>query len=345
MVHCYKIDEIYEIRKKLLSHGKKMKLIMIGDPFQLPPVTTRDLIKSWSKKLNKSLMFEDFYFFQSKIFQEDLITNMKCFLLTEYYRQKSIYFQKVLNRIAIGEINKEEIDFINQRVIKLNIDTIFDYTPIIVPTRMGAKLFNKHRLCRFDFCYFNNPVIEWKTKKYEEIKNDYGDIIEPVFYAIGSNIVFTQNDYNGHWVNGTRGIVTNITWGNNSETILDININDNKIVKCSPTRHFLKLFIYNQDKDTVENQCVAIVWQFPFISGYALTVHRSQGMTLDVMSFNIGSGIFSPGQLYVALSRVRDIGALNLHVPIGLEDVKTSRVTNKYFDIFIKKCKQVVDNY
>jgi ATP-dependent exoDNAse (exonuclease V) alpha subunit len=187
----------------------------------------------------------------------------------------------------------------------------------------------------------NYPFYEKVMNGYEEIEKNYRNIIEPVKYAICSPIVFTQNDCNGHWVNGTRGIVTDIIRDNKWGNSLKIQKDGNETVLCSPTRHFLSRFIYNLDKNTVENQCVAVIRQFPFIPGYALTVHRAQGMTLDLMGFNTGTGMFAPGQLYVALSRVRDLEGLKLHVPIEIKDIYVSKATIDYFDIFTNRCTYV----
>ena len=105
--------------------------------------------------------------------------------------------------------------------------------------------------------------------------------------------------------------------------------------------HFLYRFVYNRITRLVENECVAIVRQFPFVLGFALTIHKCQGMTLDKMTFNPAEGCFAPGQLYVALSRVRNISDLTLHVPISPQNIIVSRDVLNYFDLFKQKCEVV----
>jgi ATP-dependent exoDNAse (exonuclease V) alpha subunit len=80
----------------------------------------------------------------------------------------------------------------------------------------------------------------------------------------------------------------------------------------------------------------------PFVLAYALTVHKVQGMTLDQLTFNRWSGTFAPGQLYVALSRVKTFEGLYLDTPLRKEHVIVSPEVTKYFDAFKRKCLEAV---
>jgi hypothetical protein len=341
MVDMYKLDKIYDIREKLIVRGKKLKLILIGDPFQLPPVATKNKIAVFSEKYNKPLTGEDLYFFTSAHFQKDYLNTMECFLLAKNFRQNDGRFQQALCNIATGSATQRDLDYINGRVIEGDQCLNIDYTPIVVPQRSGVTNFNNFFLSKFDQKDCNNALVEFILPGFEEINSDYKNITEPVIYALGAPIVFTQNDLYGHWVNGTRGIVNNWLWNYSGNTALEIRTDRNELVNCVPTRHCLRRFVYNSEKDTVENECVAVIWQLPFVLGFALTVHKVQGMTLNSMAFNIGGGIFSPGQLYVALSRVRKLDGLTLHVPLRKNDVTVSDNVRVYFDDFQEKCKVV----
>lgn len=345
MVHSYKLDSIYRIIEKVMAKGKRIKLIMIGDPFQLPPVVTKDMRKAFSRKNNKAMLDEDFYFFQSEKFQKDFSENLERFLLTINFRQSNEYFQKVLTKIATGSADQNDIDYINQRVVGLNEETFYQTTPVVLPHKAVAKNFNMRRLCKFEpaTCFY--PEFEKVTEGYKEVEAHYRDVIEPLYFAIGVPIIFTQNDYfNKCWVNGTKGVITDIVPDYGGNLTVEVRSDRNEIVKCSPTKHTLKRFLYNEDKKCVENESVAVVRQFPFILGFVCTVHKSQGMTLDSMCFNKGGNLFAPGQLYVALSRVKEVTGLSLHVPINLTDIKVSPVVKEYFDTFKLKCKNIEFN-
>jgi hypothetical protein len=341
MVDAIKIDKLYEIRETLLKRGKRIKFIFIGDPFQLPPVATPNKLQVYSKKNKKAMTPEDFYFFESKRFQKDYFDNLECFFLTKNYRQSDGGFGKVLSNIATGSANQKDIDYINARVVEPDQQLNIDNTPIVVPQRSGVYNFNNFFLQNFDHKGFNNAYIENMTIGFNDIDTECRNITEPVVYAVNAPVVFSQNDVNGHWVNGTRGIITNRLWDYYGNTILEIRTNRNETVQCTPTKHILRRFIYNEEEDTVENECVAVIWQLPLILGFALTVHKSQGMTIDTMAFNSGEGLFSPGQLYVALSRVRKIEDLKLHVPVSKKDIIVSNRVREYFDDFYKRCTTV----
>jgi hypothetical protein len=340
MIDMYKLDKIYEIREELSSRGKRLKLILVGDPFQLPPVGTKNKIAAFSKKYRQPLTGEDFYFFTSICFQKDYFDNMEYFLLARNFRQNDGNFQRVLYNIATGSANQGDIDYINERVIDPDQWYNVDYMPIVVPQRSGVSNFNNLFLRKFDQTSLNAPFIESILPGFEEIDSECRNITEPVLYALNAPIVFTQNDSNGHWVNGTWGIINNDRWDYNGK-ILEIKTSQGELVNCVPTRHLLRRFIYNQKKDTVENECVAIIRQLPFVLGFALTVHKAQGMTLDSMAFNVGEGFFSPGHLYVALSRVRNLDNLILHVPLRKNDVIVSNKVRAYFDNFQKRCETI----
>jgi ATP-dependent exoDNAse (exonuclease V) alpha subunit len=343
MVHYFKLDIIYKLQEKLAELGKKICIIMVGDIFQLPPVITKDMKKAYSKLNNRVLDYDDFLFFQSEYFQKDTVNNLGLYILNKNYRQNNQYFEEVLQKIATGFADKHDLEYINQRVIKMDLDTFFQHCPILVPHRYTVKYFNNRRLQYFDQRDCNYPIYEKVLKGYEEVDEYYQDITEPIYYARFANIVFNQNNIYEHWANGTRGIITNFEidyFGNKS---LEIRIENGNLVKCKPTLHYIRRFIYNESKNSVDTENVAIIKQFPFILGFAITIHKAQGMTLESMTFNVASGTFADGQIYVALSRVRDIKDLYLHVPISIKDIKVSTKIKEFYNDFTGKCIEITN--
>jgi ATP-dependent exoDNAse (exonuclease V) alpha subunit len=341
MVPYFKIDELFSIIEKLpkQEHDQPLKLVMIGDPHQLPPVTTDDMIEAYSRKEGRQLEKDDFYFFKSKKFREYYVENkIACYYLTNNYRQKDDRnYAETLNKIAVGEIDRKSLDYLNQQIMSTGDLLQESIPPIIAPTKKAVSFFNKIMLGNSAQVFSN--AISWilKPECIDNIKIDYSDITESVQYRIDAPIIFIQNDKNGEWVNGTSGVIKNI----DAKGIISILTDRNVIVECEPTKHLLSRLVYNKDSDKVETKYVAIAKQLPFVLGYAMTIHRCQGMTLDHMTLNSANGLFAPGQLYVALSRLKSLQGLHLHVKIDESDIITAPSVNKYFDAFMKRCVKI----
>ncbi|MDR0287792.1 MAG: AAA family ATPase [Clostridiales bacterium] len=337
MVHSFKLEFLFNIMDCLNKISKKIKLILIGDPFQLPPVVRDDMKRAFSKKAGMQMDYDDFYFFNSKRFQ-DSFNNMDCILLDKNYRFTDTRYETVQRKIALGSANQDDLEYLNQKVITYDLFSSVNEHPIILPTRNGANIFNNHYLETLGQKFSSVPNVEWITTGYSDIEFEYDFLLEPLDYSIDSPIVFTQNDLNKQWVNGTKGVIHNIYWDDYGNTYLQIMTDRNEYLRCTQTLHRLQRLVFKLESNTIENETVAVIRQFPFILGYAVTVHRAQGMTLDSMAFNTGEGLFSPGQLYVALSRVRKLDDLTLHVPLRKVDIITSNQVKAYFDAFTKRC-------
>lgn len=337
MIHSIYLETFFEILETLYKRGKKMKMVLVGDPFQLPPVVTKNMLQAYSMMLRKQLTVDDFYFFNSKRFRDNF-NNMECFLLENNYRQNDTDFVNVLIKISQGFADQDCLDYLNQRVIRPNFYSPPFEAPIIAPTRNGVNLFNRHYMKTFENTISVTPSVESMTIGYEDIEDECRYLLNPFDYAIDAPIVFTQNNENKRWVNGTKGVIQGHYLDNYDNTHLLIITEREEELICSQTKHRLQRFVYKQETDTVENETVAVILQFPFILGFAITVHRAQGMTLNSMTFNVGEGLFSPGQLYVALSRVKNLESLILHVPLDKKDIIVSNNVKKYFDAFNDRC-------
>lgn len=340
MVHNFNLETFFEILETLYKRGKNMKMVLVGDPFQLPPVVTKNMLQAYSMMLRKQLTVEDFYFFNSKCFQNNF-NNMECFLLENNYRQNNTDFANALIKISQGFADQDCLDYLNQRVISPNNYLSCIEPPIIAPTRNGVNFFNKHYMSTFEHTISVTPSVESMTIGYEDIEDECRYLLNPFDYAIDAPIVFTQNDENKCWVNGTKGVIQGHYWDYNGNSHLSIITEREEELICSQTKHRLQRFVFNPETGTIENETVAVILQFPFILGFAITVHRAQGMTLNSMTFNIGEGLFSPGQLYVALSRVKNLESLTLHVPLEKKDIIVSHDVKEYFDVFNNRCIRI----
>jgi hypothetical protein len=343
MIQYYKIEMILSIFKELERRNSRIKLITIGDPFQLPPVATNDMLSAYSQKEGYLLSSNDFYFFKSKLFQEYFYSGkFTCLFLSGNKRQNDPIFRTALENIATGLCDDRLFEYLNQRV-NTNNDLSMLKTPFVTPSKDGVNFFNHTCLMQTNqIPLTNNPVIETLDILHGELASEYSDIIEPVHYGIETPVVFIQNDKINHWKNGTRGQIKYLPMGYGGSEYIQVLSNDNELLYVRPVLFNILKLDYNPNTKQVDSKIVARIIRLPFVLAYALTVHKIQGMTLDQLTFNIWGGTFASGQLYVALSRVKTLEGLCLETPLRKEHVIVSPEVKEYFDTFRCKCLEVV---
>jgi hypothetical protein len=271
----------------------------------------------FSKKEKRWLAHYDFYFFNSPSFRK-YFSDMDCYLLSVNYRQNDTAYAEIIKKIGMGSIDDSDLEMINRQVRSPSL--LPEANPIITPSRNGVSFFNRVGLKNHDELFCQAPVYDTVLPGFSEVEHDCRDITENLSYAVNVPVIFTQKDRNGRWVNGTRGIIKSCGQTSNGSRTLQISTK-NRMVESELTAHRIQRFIYNGKTGQISNECVAIIRQFPFILGFAMTVHKCQGMTLEAMAFNPGSGCFAPGQLYVALSRVKTQNDLTLHAEIDEKEI------------------------
>jgi hypothetical protein len=344
MIQYYKMEVILSIFNELEKRNSGIKLIIIGDPFQLPPVVPDDMILAYSRKENILLSRNDFYFFKSKLFGEYFNSDRFIRLfLSGNKRQNDQIFGTALRNIATGCCDDILFDYLNQRV-NASHDPSISIFPVVAPTRKAVNFLNQEYLYQTTLAPFvNNPYIgESQGISINDLISEYLDLVEPVYYGIETPVVFIQNDRIQHWRNGTRGQIKCCTMGYDGHECIHILSNDNEMFHVSPVWFNITRLCYDPNSKRVNSEIAASILRLPFDLAYALTVHKVQGMTLDQLTFNVWGGTFAPGQLYVALSRVKTLEGLYLDTPLRKKHVIVSPEIKGYFDLFKEKCLNVI---
>ena len=316
------IDEISMVRADLLDcineflkiHGKKryipfggIKMVFIGDLYQLPPV---------EKKEEKDILkkYETPFFFSSRAFHE-IRDNIEFVELMKVYRQEETEFLEILNSIRNGSIKyRENLNLLE----KLNERVFPDFEPPDDENYVYLSTTNK----------IVNEINEEKLMKlkgelyrfYGYIEGNFSKDELPVPRELklkkGAQIMLLNNHPSGIWVNGTIGKVVDIreeTIENGDKIgIIDIKLENGNLVSIGPHRWDKIEFKYDKQKDEIVSSVVGSYIQYPVKLAWAITVHKSQGLTFDKVIINLKGGIFAHGQLYVALSRCRSLSGLIL---------------------------------
>ena len=317
------IDEISMVRADMLDlidkilkiHTGKdipfggIKMILIGDLFQLPPVIAS---KDESDYVYSKYMTS--YFLDAKIMKR---CTYRTFELTKVYRQQDLSFIELLSNIREGKNVEPTINEINEKCYhkELSKNAI-----ILTPTNSMADKINHERLHQIkkeEKTYFGTVIGEFG-------RNDRFPAPLELTLKEGAQVMFVKNDTRGRWVNGTIGRVHKL-------------FDDYIQVRVDGTIHNVdregwENIKYTFLKDSVIPTNVGTYFQYPLVLAWAVTIHKSQGKTFDNVYINIANGAFADGQLYVALSRCRTLEGISLIKKISVNDVKVNKFVKSFYD-------------
>jgi S-adenosylmethionine:tRNA-ribosyltransferase-isomerase (queuine synthetase) len=243
--------------------------------------------------------------------------------LTKTYRQSDQQFVDILTRIRLNRNHKESVAKINRECFRDKVQVLKTDDVTLVPTNASARTINERELGKLNGAAVsieaiitgNVPLNKWNISVPSVLR-----------LKVGAKVIFMKNK-KPFWINGDLGIVTDI---------LDNSIQVRKLASdniVSVDKEIWEKFNYeyNYSTKTLNHNVVASFEQFPLSLGWAITIHKSQGMTLDEVTIDLGAGAFSPGQTYVALSRARSIEGITLIKPISMTDVHADQTAIKFY--------------
>lgn len=320
MVKPSMIDIIDLILKKSKENQKPfggVNVIFVGDLYQLPPVITSD-----EEKVFYTNVYKHKYFFSAKAFENNL--DLKFLELSKVRRQDAIkekQFINVLDNIREGENISEAILIINKRYKKecSNIDAIN-----LVPTNSLANSINVKMQKTLGEKIHKFQAIISGGSQYERQQFPAPEVLN---ISKSSKVIFVKNGPD--WINGETGIVTKI----NTDSIEVVKDISNTTVHVKREEWPVIKYSFNFNKLKLEEQIAYVFKQFPIALGWAITIHKSQGMTLNKVNVNTGNNIFASGQLYVALSRCKSIKGLCLSNKIIAKDVVIDPVIKDFYSM------------
>ena len=297
------ISETLQIHRNSSKPFGGIHVLACGDLFQLPPVV---------KENEESAIFERYgsvYFFSADNFQA--IEKPLFFELVSSFRQQDDKeFYNLLNNVRLGKNLESSINMINKTCHNPEFDT--ESSLIITSRKYRAEQINDEMLSRID-----GPITAAKSKEQGELNEN--DLPAPRELCVkeDAKVMFIKNDPDGRWVNGTIGLV------------IDCSDKNKKVIKVKVGKEVFKVkreewnkvrYVYDEYNDEMEEEVVSSFKQFPLKLGWAVTIHKAQGLTLDSCSVDLGEGAFATGQAYVALSRCKTLDSLNLYRELKVQD-------------------------
>lgn len=302
MVRADMLDQIdialRNIRKVFDLPFGGVQVLLIGDMYQLPPVIKSDEIALLSSA------YSAFYFFNSKVIEKYFPVFVE---LTKIYRQKDVSFVEILNAVRLNKISEQQLNELNQRFDSQL--TKSDYENNITLTTHNAKAdkINTEAL----------QNIKEKEQQFEaRVKGSFNENAYPVDATlrlkVGAKVMFLKNNNEKNYYNGKIGYVTKLT-------------DDVVFVKCDEDYQEIKVeretwsnvnYALNEVTKSIEENVLGSFIQFPLRLAWAVTVHKSQGLSFDKVIVDVGES-FTAGQVYVALSRCRSLEGLKLSSKIS----------------------------
>lgn len=296
MVRSDVMDAIdYTIRKTLRNNmpfgGKQM--IFVGDMFQLPPVVKQGPEKELLKDIYRT---NDFYFYKSEAVKRIRLVKIE---FRKVYRQDDERFLSILEHVRMNRITPEDVTLLNTRI---EMPSNNDMVVTLCSHNKTADDINNQHLSEIDspeFVYEGAVVGRFEEKRFPVDQN--------LRLRVGAQVMFARNDQQKRWANGTLAKVTKLTKDEITVQLKDGN--EYVVPACSWDS---VSFEYNRDERKMKKEIVGTFTQYPIRLAWAITVHKSQGMTFEKLQIDLSRGMFASGQLYVALSRVRSLAGLYL---------------------------------
>lgn len=304
-----KLQEIDYVCRKYRDRDKPfggLQVCVFGDYLQLSPVVTQD-----DQKVLMNHYPSPFAFDCDAYKQADFQTIM----LTQNFRQNDTTQQKILDNLRFGENKKEVIEYLNDVCYN---DKHLPNSIILAGTNKTVDEHNQFHLQNLS----GNARIFKAVVKGEFKEEPSPKILE---LKVGAKVLTTQNDDDGKYCNGSGGIVTRIY---RNEVEVELN-NGNNVVLNPKTSYNYELYI--KADGTIGEKVIGSYTQIPLRLGAAITIHRSQGMTLDQVDLVLPQySLFGDNMLYVAVSRCRDLSNLKLNRKLNINDIKTNQYVVNY---------------
>ena len=284
-----------------------VQMIFIGDAFQIPPVVeSKD-----SSLLHR--FYESEHFFDSRV----LRANPPLYLeFKKIYRQKDRTFIDLLNRVRVNDMRKEDYQLLNSRFKPGFLPDENDSYIMLATTNRRVSEYNNYRLSELpgeervyvassdgDFSYRDSPAdVELCLKQ-------------------GAQVMFVKNNKDKGYFNGKLGKVVDME---DSFISVEVDTEDGDKRVISVAREVWKSvkYTWNDVEGCVEEETIGSFEQFPLRLAWAVTVHKSQGLTFEKVIADIGDS-FASGQAYVALSRCTSFGGLVLLSPVTPMSIRT----------------------
>ena len=306
-----KVLRIYNRNMREPFGGKQ--LLLVGDIYQLEPV-----IKEEERQLLRPFYPSNF-FFDAQVFREMQLIAVE---LKKVYRQRDAQFIALLDHIRTSHVSDSDLRLLNAQV-NSEIGAEAGRLSITLSGRRDTvDYINEKQL---------NTLPDQPTIFYGHIEGEFPESSLPTPMELevktGAQVLFIKNDKERRWVNGTLGTI--IGFGDEEDGIIYVRTEDGRDFDVQREIWSNVRYTFNEKEQKIEEEEIGSYQQFPLRLAWAITVHKSQGLTFNNVKIDFTGGVFAGGQTYVALSRCTSLQGISLQEPIRRENIFVrTEVTN-----------------
>lgn len=287
-----------------------VRLVLFGDPFQLAPVPGGAEERTWYAEMYRSLWFFDAHVWDG--------IPLRTLHLDLIHRQQDEEFRRLLTAVRHGAVTREMAARLNE----VGARPLPADPPLTLASTNAAVATINHRALA--------QLPGEEATAVAEVEGDFGGrsfpADEDLRLKVGAHVMMLRNDAEGRWVNGSMGTVAKLRRG---DLTVEIDGVRHEVEPATWERH---RYTVSADSNELQRVVVAQFRQLPVRLGWAVTIHKAQGATLEAASIDLGRKAFSPGQTYVALSRLTTLEGLYLARPLIPGDVIVDPDVRRWVD-------------